>query len=587
MKRIINCLVASLVCLSVVLSCRQDEENSVEPVFEQETESITADPEGGYYEIVYKLENPVDEFEVKASSEQDWISAFTYGDGKVGFDVAANRDGNRREGSVNVTYGNSGFEVPVIQDTVASEDPGVEYDVEIECGELVQSSYWGDQTFYKPHNYFLHFADLPVDEYGRYDAEGSYFKMNLLGPAPENRKDPRLPAGVYTYDPDNTFGEWTFSQEHSSVLVKYVELSYEEATLTVSYEGGVCSMDLVATLSDGQSYHAYYRGDGVFYDSSIEWLDHDVDMDVIDAFSFYIEEMSGARYNANLNIKFIDSPLDDMGYLTPPGNVITFIANVPLSADGKILPGTWNVAEEKTGSEGVVFPGYCTRFYGPMPAGTLIESHDAADNATCGLVESGSVTVTEENDVYTFIYDFTTQQGQRVTGTYTGPVVVDNFPQPSDDLTLSRDYELYLPADKIQAQATYYSTENGSNWVLDIRQMNESYKFIGDQLKIDMYCTGTTFEEGPTPGTYTVSSGKENGTISKGSFKPTFHLPSCYVGRDDESNIIQGAAVADGELTLVKNDDGTYTVTFDFLDAQEEPKRFYGSWTGTFEMVQF
>lgn len=411
--------------------------------------------------------------------------------------------------------------------------------------------------------------------------------MNILGPFPESKKNPRLPAGTYTYDADNTFEEWTFSEELSTVLCKGVELTYTEAVLTVSYEGNTCTMDLVATLSDGQLYHAYYSGEGEFYDSSIEWLDHDVDMNVIVATSFYIEEMSSARYNANLNIKFIDSPLDDMGYITPPGNVITFIANVPLSADGKILPGTWTVAEERTGSEGVLFPGYCTRFYGPMPSGTLIESHDAADNATCGLIKSGSVTVTEDNDVYTFNYEFVTQQGQKVTGCYTGPVVVDNFPMPTDDKTLSRDYELYLPTDKIQALATFYEKDNGSEWILDIRQMNESYKFIGDQLKIDMYCTGTTFEDGPTPGTYTVSSGKENGTIVKGTFKPTFQIPSFYVGRDDESNILQGAGVTDGELTLVKNDDGTYTVTFDFLDAQEEPKRFYGSWTGVFEMQQF
>lgn len=577
-------LIFSLLLVLLAVSCTQEEPvKDTEPEFTLITESIEAVVEGGDYEIQYNIENPESDSFVNAEVKCDWIADIDCEEfGLIRFKVLPNETYEQRKDTICVSALGEVYEVPVVQ--AGMEEPVVTYDVEIECPVLVQSSYWGDQTFYKNHNYFLHFSDLPVDEFGRYDAEGSYFKMNLLGPAPENRKDPRLPAGVYKYDPDNTFDEWTFSQEHSSILCKYEELSYTEATLTVSYDENGCNMDLVATLSNGKSYHAYYNGEGVFYDSSIEWLDHDIKTNAIDAFSFYIEEMTNARYNANLNIKFIDSPLDNAGYLTAPGNLVQFIGRVPLTADGKIVPGTWNVAEESVNGEGVLFPGYCTRFYGPLASGTLIESHDADNNVTMGLVESGSVTVTQDGDIYTFNYTFLTEQGITVSGSYTGPVVVDNFPEPTEDLKLSRDYELYLPADKIQAQATFYKSGSGSNWILDIRQMNESYKFVGDQLKLDMYCEGTTREEGPTPGTYTVSSGKEIGTVKAGTFKPTFQIPSFYVARDNDNNILQGASVADGEVTLVKNDDGTYTVTFDFLDDQPEPKRFYGTWTGNFEI---
>lgn len=78
MKKIINSTIALLAGLSV-LSCQQKEETAQDPEFDKITESVTAEPSGGHYEIEYLLSNPVEGLEVKATSEQDWIDGFTYG----------------------------------------------------------------------------------------------------------------------------------------------------------------------------------------------------------------------------------------------------------------------------------------------------------------------------------------------------------------------------------------------------------------------------------------------------------------------------------------------------------------------------
>lgn len=132
MKKFINCIIVSLAGLSV-LSCQQKEETVLEPSLKQETQSIVADPAGGHYEIEYTLTNPVEGVEIKASTEQaEWITDFTYGEGVIGLEVAANTEGSDREGVVSVTYGSySSFEVPLSQAADRGEDDALVFEFQL------------------------------------------------------------------------------------------------------------------------------------------------------------------------------------------------------------------------------------------------------------------------------------------------------------------------------------------------------------------------------------------------------------------------------------------------------------------------
>lgn len=584
MKRIINCLVVSLVCLSVVLSCRQDEETSVEPVFEQVTESITADPEGGHYEIVYKLDNPVEEYEVEASSEQDWIGDFTYGDGKVAFAVAANTGESKRSGSVRVSYGTGGLGFEVSVEQLSKEDePQAEYDVDVEC-DVFHGAYWGNAYSGDRYGYAVHLAtDRSYLDSGVPDIDGVYYIIELYGPEPDDMNDIFLPAGTYMIDKENTYGDYTVLAGEledgviaGTIYCNQKKLNFESGVIVVTREGSdnICDIDMVATLSDGTVHHMEFRGMDLFLDGSIKWIKNDVSMGDIQYFqATYLPD----KYrNANLNIKMTDAPLTENGYLVYPGNVLTFVGNVEIMDNGMPKPGVWTVSSEENLPVNTLWQGECVRFGSPFPVGVCVESYDADGNVTVGLADRGTVTVSGGGDNYVMTWDIVTRNRKKITGTYIGPVVVAGAPIV-DTTLLDSDYEVQL--DNLTVTSCYYSSWSG-DLKIDLAYMHpETFDYIGDNMRIRIIPkVGVT---GPEPGIYKVSATNEPGCVVAGSFDIENPVWSLYLEFDENGEIVRGAAVRDGEMEMIKNNDGTWTINFDFLDAQADPKRFYGSWTGT------
>ena len=508
MKKIINSTIALLAGLSV-LSCQQKEETAQDPEFDKITESVTAEPSGGHYEIEYLLSNPVEGLEVKATSEQDWIDGFTYGEGVIGFEVGENPSASLREGSVSVTYGTLGFSVPVTQQAEGSDTP--DYDVNIECVEFM-GSFWGD-GYYSNANYYVRMSDLPYDEIGYPNPEGVYFSLDIVGPWPEDMSRIVIPEGTYNFEPDSAgdYKEYTFTVL-SDVVSNYAQLSFEEGTVTVTHTDNGCKIEVLGTLSDGQTYYGLYEGTGIFDDYSVKWLENDVNMDVVDAWATYLDHVGGPDDELNLNIKFIDSPLDG-GWITPPGNIMTFVGRVPLNANGDIQPGRWVVSDDLSIETGVLQPGYCVRFGSPFPVGTNVECHDADNNITVGLIVDGYVDVSGLPGEYILEYNFTTKEGRTVTGVWSGPLEVADYPIDEDNFHLTDEYNVLLP-NGVAADASCFVRETGNSWTIDIRRMNENYRFIGDQLKISLTSSELNAEDGPAPGKYTVGTGV--GTITAG-----------------------------------------------------------------------
>lgn len=127
MKRILAYLLAVLTG-AVAISCNSQEEEATGPVLKPITESVTAEAEGGHYEIAYTIVDPVGNLSVQATSEQEWIGTYTYGEGTIGFDVAVNESEESRNGTILVSYGNQSFTVPVTQ--LASDGVSFEFDLQ-------------------------------------------------------------------------------------------------------------------------------------------------------------------------------------------------------------------------------------------------------------------------------------------------------------------------------------------------------------------------------------------------------------------------------------------------------------------------
>ena len=484
---------------------------------------------------------------------------------------------------MSVTYGTLGFSVPVTQQA-EGQSHNDEYDVDVECkiinGLYVGNAYSGDR-----YGYQIQIAtDRAWLDTGIPNDDGVYYSFEMYGPEPKDINDIYLPEGTYDFDKENTFGDYTIlagemprdpGYYYGTVYKGKEELHFESGTVTVKREGSdnICDIELLATLTDGSVHHAHFRGMDLFDNASLTWLQNDISMTNISFFhATYLED----NYrNANINIKITDSPLDESGYLTYPGNVLTFIGNVELLDNGMPKPGTWTISSEENVPINTLWRGECVRFGGPFPVGTEVNSYDAFGNVTVGLVETGSVYLSGGGDNYEMRWEFVTRNRKKITGSYTGPIVVAGAPI-IDTTLLQEDYEVCL--DNVNVTSCYYSQWTG-DIKIDLAYMDpETINYIGDNMRIRIIPEEGVTE--PLPGKYQVSTTNEPGCVVAGSFDVNNPVWSLYLEFNENGKIIRGAPVRDGELEMIKNDDGTWTINFDFLDGQNEPKRFYGSWTG-------
>ena len=364
-----------------------------------------------------------------------------------------------------------------------------EYDVDVECeaflGTYVGNAYSGDRYGYQVRIG----TDKTWFETGIPSEEGVFYIMEFYGPEPESLNDIFLPAGTYTIDTENTFGEYTILAGemphdegfyYGTIYANKQELHFESGTVTVKREGSdnICDIELVATLTDGSVHHAHFRGMDLFDDASITWLKNDISMTDISFFqATYLED----NYrNANINIKVTDSPLDGSGYLTFPGNVLTFIGNVELLDNGMPKPGTWTISAEYDVPLNSLWRGECVRFGSPFPVGTEVNSYDANGNVTVGLVETGNVYISGGGDSYEMRWEFVTRNRKKITGSYTGPIVVEGAPVV-DTTLLQEDYEVNL--ENLTVTSCYYSQWTG-DLKIDLAYMHpETFAYIGTVVK--------------------------------------------------------------------------------------------------------
>lgn len=585
MKKIILLLGAAATMFAAA-SCRK--ESLPETEFVPVTESVSATAEGGRFSIEYKLANPQEGLSVSASSEAEWISGFDCSaSGSVSFEILPNDSEAQREDEILLEYGDLNFTVPVTQ----AGDPYAECDVNIECGNFL-GLYYGDA--YGTYTHFAMISDLPLDEFGTYNPEGTYYVLYLTRIL-DDSATVAFPDGTYTVDPDNSYADWTISTEHSYVIRNNNRFLLTSGTMTVSGGNDIdnTTFDLVLTLDDGSVHHATYTGAQYGEDHSIDWISEDVDMTATVAMASYLGD--DADYgNSNINITLY-TDLSDEGWVEVPGYALIMVGNVEYDETGHIVPGKYPISADAM-ADNAFEAGSCVSFMNsPFPTGTNLR-YFYVDNTEqmVGLVESGSVEISGSGDSYTVECSFVTKQGVNVTAKYTGPLDVENAPNTDkySKYYLTDDYELQFPAQtddyfRVRAFSYDWYYDGVMTWQLSFEQYNSNYSYDGDQLYVEIVCP-IEYTDGPMPGTYKVGTVKgEAGTVTPGTFEPdemTNNNWPTYFQHMEDGVTAFGAAALGGELTLVKNDDGTYTIKFDFTDQQESPKHFTGEWTGTMEV---
>ena len=436
------------------------------------------------------------------------------------------------------------------------------------------------------YTYYLSISDLPVLDGGYTDSEGTYYILRLNTPFEE-----QIANGTYTMTEEtNKYTEYTILGGNYSYIV-YHSQQYliKEGTMTVTNAETKPRIEIEMTTTDGTTFHTVYEGIYFYYNKSIEWLKQDMNTKMTSAYSWYLEEMNEDR-NANLNITLYEN-IDADGWVVAPSSVLIFVGRGEFDDDGNLIPGTFTITNDEEASDYTFLAGGCINFMNaPFPTSTnFCYYYDPANSEAIqvGLAQSGTVEIEKNGDNYTLTYDLTTDKGKKMTGSYTGPIVVQDAPKviEKNEWDLPEDLEMTFDAQNIKTQVTgnKYTVSDAYTWQFQFLQYNENWRYAGDQLYIEIVNNLDETEE-PVPGVYKISDSNEVGTARMGTYNRDGGVDGfgtgTYFRHYDEGTLRWAGAATDGEVEVTKNEDGTYTITFDFLDGQQEPKHFKGTWTG-------
>lgn len=469
-------------------------------------------------------------------------------------------------------------------------EPTVEYDVDT-VSSICEGIYFGDAYLANDevYTYYLSISDLPVLDGGYTDSEGTYYILRLNTPFEE-----QIANGTYTLTEETgKYTEYTIlGGNYSYIVYQNQQLFIKEGTLTVTNAETKPRIEIAITSTEGTTFHTVYEGIYFYYNKSIEWLKQDMNTTMTSAYSWYLEESPEDR-NANLNITLYEN-LDPSGWVTAPSSVLIFVGRGEFDNDGNLIPGTFTITGEEDASDYTFLAGDCINFMNaPFPTSTnFCYYYDPANSEAIqvGLAQSGTVEIEKQGDNYTLTYDLTTDKGRKLTGSYTGPIVVQDAPKviEKNEWDLPEDHELSFNATNINVQAfsNTYTVDNAIVWQIQFKQYDENWSYTSDQMYVEFVCDLDATEE-PTPGVYQVSANNEIGTIRTGTYtqdKYSAFGTGTYFQYYEQGAIRWAGAASGGEAEITKNDDGTYTITVDFLDGQEEPKHFKGSWTGALDI---
>ena len=245
--RSLNFAIPALLCLLCLQACKKEtpEQPPVEdPVLEITTEDITVDPLGKECSVSYTLTNGVEGGTVSAQSPADWIGDVNdETEGVVTFTVLPNDTESDRSSKLIVTYTyGEGLavrdSVNITQSATSVSEP--EYDYEFEMKELYGVYYGTKNGLNGEYSYYTTLSDLPYGSDGYSQPGGTYYILDMFGPAPEDGGF-MFPEGTYTFGEPGATAEFTFTPDYSFAAT--IAEDGESRTMNVTFTEGTIEVD--------------------------------------------------------------------------------------------------------------------------------------------------------------------------------------------------------------------------------------------------------------------------------------------------------------------------------------------------------
>ena len=486
--------------------------------------------QGGEAEISYTLTNAVEGVELTATCDADWVEVVA--SAKVRVTVAKN-EGDAREATINVAYGEESFEVLVKQ----AAKPAKEYlfNEELAYAERLSLAEYGF-----PDNYFL---------IGFYNEAGNI----LLGAVLVGQEgESILQAGTYT-------------AANGGLMIEGFEL-YVGETEEYFFEGGDGTVivggdidgytfDIELTDADAQNFHFTFEG-------VVENMKLGGDLPTEDVVfeAVYCEgEYYGTEYSDTYNYYLLLSDLgsDEDGYALAGGTyyqVDLYSVEGEVDADGYIhVPaGTYTFDVNDTTAEWTI-GNYYSGYAKVSADGTAYDAKSA--------FQSGKAVVTENSIVLEVMIG-----GVKHTVTYNGEpkiyVGAVTPPTPGEGVEFTANY----------AYAVYYgdmytpgTADNYYFFLSDLGVDEDGYDYAGGTYyRFDIYAP-ITADRTITPGTYPidVNDSMDPGTV--GAYYSAYYKWNSY-GDDYEATDWPD----DGFITF--NEDGSIYAEVHYMTSGQTHK---------------
>lgn len=361
------------------------------------------------------------------------------------------------------------------------------------------------------------------------------------------------------------------------------------------------------TVRNGQTYNLTFTGKISFEStvsegSSLPQIGHDIIVDFTGGCAFYQGNLFQAN-TGNMEINLYTTTFDaSTGATTAPGYVIkmslfnTLFGN-PESA--RVKAGVYTPSYKF--AKNTFLPGTDVTYAGmTMILGSYGQYRDESGNLRYTNITSGTCEVIENEDgTFTVNVDALTKDGYVVRGSYTGtlPVTDVSDDTPTSHLsTLTEDHELDLA--KIE-KARLWRIENVTDashdawaqYVVDIGSRSGLDQVIVDQGGdiFRMQFVGNAQGGDMMPeGSYDVIANRWSTSYKTMCLVPGYTYDGDLVGTvyihftEGRYLIMDGyAPAAEGTISVMHNDDDTYTFVIDLFD--DAGYRLTGKWTGPVE----
>uniref|UniRef100_UPI0040566DA4 hypothetical protein n=1 Tax=Alistipes sp. TaxID=1872444 RepID=UPI0040566DA4 len=431
--------------------------------------------------------------------------------------------------------------------------------------------------------------------------------LSLFNLPDEDSLNATVPSGLYTPNSDYSAFSYSPSLSYVDIVAEGPEVVTSPlfGTVTVEREGPTYTITVEGTLMllNDMEFKARYVGPIQFVESgSAAYTRFNTDQNV--TFTKAEGRYWGNWYRPHaddLYVDFFDGEFNEDGKLVKGYQLslknIYMTKYADYNADFiPIAEGTYKVNRKRMSDYTrtipfTIDPGSLEPVFEElMLLGTNLTYVDEENNIKiAGIVAGGEMELSRNGEEYQIRFDFVSEEGVKLTGTYEGKINLGNYNdndtamEPRPWSTLTEDHVYNIPQGAYGYAYLYgsYLYPNLDSWFIMVYATNDEYPAgYGDMFTTELLINPENGTEFPV-GTFNIGMQAEPYTMFCGTRDFSRNILYTHYGDltpDAEGYSSQVAPISSGTVKISKVEEGIYKFEFDMVD--DAGNKITGEWSG-------